>query len=114
MSKCSVSLYLNVGCHKRGIATGLGTHSQKEGNTFLAMVGSYEDSLWQGAASSAYTGYMQTAGNEAHYWGHTAVEDGPIRKVDKLHHVEIEERWGKGSLPVTSSGMGQDSSLRSE
>ena len=78
------------------------------------MMGSYEDSLRQGAASSAYTGYMQMVENEAHYWGHTAVEDGPIWKVDKLHHVEIEERWGKGALPVTSSVMGQDSSLKSE
>ena len=57
---------------------------------------------------------MQTAGNKADYWGHTSVEDGPIWKVDKLLYVEIEERWGKGSLPVTSSGMGHDSSLRTE
>lgn len=78
----------------RGIATGLETHSQKEANTFLAMMGSYEDSLWQGAASRAYTGYMQTAGNEAHYWGHTSVEDGPKRKVDKRHHVGKEVKWG--------------------
>lgn len=82
-------------CHKRGIATALGTHSQKAGNTFLAMMGSYEDNLWQGAASRAYTGYMQTAGNEAHYWGHTSAEDGPKREVDKLRHVEIEVRWGE-------------------
>lgn len=99
-------------CHKRGIATVLGTHSQKEGNTFLAMMGSYEDSLWQGAASRAYNGYMQKTGNETHYWCHTSVENGPQWKVDKLHPVEIEVRGGKGALPVMSSGMGHDSILR--
>lgn len=45
MSKCSVSLYLNVGCHKRGIATGLGLILRRKATPSLQ---------WWGVRKTAY------------------------------------------------------------
>lgn len=101
-------------CHKRGIATALGTHSQKAGNTFLAMMGVIK------------TTYGKEQPPERTRDICRQLETKPITGVTHQLRMVLNGRWtsctvwrqrwggGKGALPVTCSGMGHDSSLRIE